>query len=60
MFHVSKRTLQRYRSEGILPFIKRGQKIYYKKSDVREYANKYCDPWQKKAFENDTKAKENN
>jgi hypothetical protein len=29
MFHVSKRTLQRYRSEGLLPFIKYGQKIYY-------------------------------
>jgi hypothetical protein len=37
MFHVSKRTLQRYRSEGLLPFIKYGQKIYYKAADVKEF-----------------------
>jgi hypothetical protein len=41
MLHVSNRTLQRYRTDGVLPFIKRGQKIYYKTSDVHAfvYAN---------------------
>jgi hypothetical protein len=33
MLHVSPRTLQRYRSEGVLPFIKYGQKIYYKAAE---------------------------
>jgi hypothetical protein len=37
MLHVSNRTLQRYRTDGILPFLKRGQKIYYKVSDVHEF-----------------------
>jgi hypothetical protein len=37
MLHVSNRTLQRYRTAGILPFLKRGQKIYYKASDVHEF-----------------------
>jgi len=51
MLHVSPRTLQRYRSEGLLPFIKRGQKIYYKTSDVKEFVNRTGDYWDKKAFE---------
>jgi hypothetical protein len=52
MFHVSKRTLQRYRSEGSLPFIKYGQKIYYKATDVREFVYRNGDYWNKKAFAN--------
>jgi hypothetical protein len=36
ILHVSYRTLQRYRNEGALPYLKRGQKIYYKASAVRE------------------------
>ena len=51
LLHVSYRTLQRYRTEGLLPFVKLGQKIYYKTSDVREFVYKtgeYCD---KKDFE---------
>jgi hypothetical protein len=31
LLHISKRTLQRYRTEGGLPYMKYGQKIWYKK-----------------------------
>jgi transcriptional antiterminator len=51
LLHVSHRTLQRYRSDGSLPFHKRGQKIYYKLSDVRNFVYKTGDPWDKKEFE---------
>lgn len=34
LFHVSTRTLQSWRSSGILPFAKICGKIFYKKSDV--------------------------
>jgi hypothetical protein len=37
MLQVSMRTLQRYRSEGVLPYIKKKQKIYYKTSDVHAF-----------------------
>ncbi|MDR3143136.1 MAG: helix-turn-helix domain-containing protein [Tannerellaceae bacterium] len=40
ILHVSHRTLQRYRKDGLLPFLKRDQKIYYKASDVREFVNR--------------------
>jgi hypothetical protein len=48
--HISKRTLQRYRSECGLPYLKHGQKIYYKTSDVREFIFKNGDYWDKKSF----------
>jgi hypothetical protein len=51
MLHVSKRTLQRYRTEGGLPYLKRGQKIYYKASDVKEFLNRTGDYWDKKGFD---------
>jgi hypothetical protein len=51
LLHVSHRTLQRYRTEGLLPFIKLGQKIYYKTSDVREFVYKNGDHWDKKGFD---------
>jgi len=50
MLHISKRTLQRYRTEGGLPYLKYGQKIYYKASDVKEFVNRTCDYWDKKAI----------
>jgi len=53
MLHVSPRTLQRYRSDGILPYRKRGQKIYYRASDVREFVYKNGDYWDKKGFGNE-------
>jgi hypothetical protein len=58
MLHVSKRTLQRYRTEGGLPFLKYGQKIYYKAADVREFVYSHGDYWDRKNFEETAKAKE--
>jgi hypothetical protein len=55
MLNVSHRTLQRYRSDGLLPFFKLGQKIYYKTSDVREFVYKNGDHWDRKRFEDETK-----
>jgi len=46
--HISKRTLQRYRTEYGLPYLKHGQKIYYKTSDVREFIFSRGDYWDKK------------
>ncbi len=37
LLHVSKRTLQRYRSTGELPFRTVHQKTYYKESDVQTF-----------------------
>ena len=59
LLHISHRTLQRYRSDGLLPFIKIGQKIYYKTSDVRDFVYKNGDYWDKKRFEEVTKVVEN-
>ena len=59
LLHISHRTLQRYRSDGLLPFIKIGQKIYYKTSDVRDFIYKNGDYWDKKRFEEATKVEEN-
>jgi len=58
MLHISKRTLQRYRTEGGLPYFKRGQKIYYKTSDVKEFLNRTGDYWDRKRFEDEMKPKE--
>jgi len=51
LLNVSHRTLQRYRSDGLLPFFKLGQKIYYKTADVRDFIYKNGDYWDKKRFE---------
>jgi hypothetical protein len=37
LLKVSKRTLQRYRSSGILPYRRIGQKTYYLESDVHQF-----------------------
>ena len=37
LLHVSKRTLQRYRSSGELPFHTLYQKTFYKESDVHTF-----------------------
>lgn len=34
MLHISKRTLQQYRDDNILPYIQIGGKIIYKESDI--------------------------
>lgn len=36
LFHISVRTLQYWRSKGILPYSKIGAKIYYRQKDVEE------------------------
>ncbi len=40
LLHVSKRTLQRYRSTGELPFQTVYPKTYYKESDVHQFLRK--------------------
>jgi hypothetical protein len=37
--HISNRTLQTWRSKGILPFTRIRKKIYYKESDLRNLLN---------------------
>ena len=34
LLHVSKRTLQRYRSDGLLPYRMHRHKTYYRRADV--------------------------
>ena len=41
LLHVSKRTLQNYRDNGIIPFSQIGGKIYYKASDVEKLLLKH-------------------
>jgi len=40
LLKVSKRTLQRYRSSGILPYKRIQQKTYYLESDVHKFISK--------------------
>lgn len=43
---VSRRTLQQYRSEGRVPFIKFGGKSLYRESDIQKILEKnYYDSW---------------
>ncbi len=48
--NVSKRTLQSYRDNGILPFSQIGGKIYFEVSDLKTYLQKHYKP----AFQNKT------
>jgi predicted site-specific integrase-resolvase len=41
IFHISSRTLQRWRSQGLLQFIVLGKKIYYAESDVYRMLEKH-------------------
>jgi len=43
LLKVSKRTLQRYRSEGKLPYFMIAHKTYYRTVDVREFVRKHMD-----------------
>ena len=47
--HLSKRTLDRYRKSGDLPFILLHNKAYYKESDVVNMIHHYSDKLDKKA-----------
>jgi hypothetical protein len=44
MLHVSKRTLQRYRSSGELPYRMLFHKAFYKQSDVEAFMKSHFDP----------------
>ena len=43
LLKVSKRTLQRYRSSGQLPYCMIAHKTYYRTSDVREFVRSHMD-----------------
>lgn len=47
MLHVSKRTLQRYRTAGELPYQKIYKKIYYKESDVLWFITTHFETFKK-------------
>lgn len=47
MLQVSKRSLQRYRSIGILPYLMLRQKTYYKESDVEKFLSEHLDEFNK-------------
>ena len=47
MLQVSKRSLQRYRTLGILPYLMLRQKTYYKESDVERFLAEHIDCFQK-------------
>lgn len=47
MLQVSKRSLQRYRSIGILPYLMLRQKTYYKESDVQKILSEHLDEFTK-------------
>lgn len=51
MLKCSYRTLQKHRSNGILPFAKFGHKIYYRVSDIREFVKEHGDFQTYKQFE---------
>ena len=41
---VSRRTLQEYRNEGILPYIPLGGKVLYRESDLEELLERHYHP----------------
>lgn len=51
MLQVSKRSLQRYRSIGILPYMMLRQKTYYKESDVERFLSEHLDEFSKEQIE---------
>lgn len=53
MLKCSYRTLQRYRTNKILPFAKFGHKIYYRVPDIREFIKEHCDFQTFQKFEKD-------
>jgi len=40
LMQISKRSLQSYRDNGIIPFSQIGHKCYYKASDIEQFINK--------------------
>jgi hypothetical protein len=58
MLKCSYRTLQRYRSNGVLPYALLGHKIYYRVADIRTFVREYCDFQTYQKFEKDNPPKE--
>lgn len=45
--HISRRTLQEYRTTGKIPYILLGGKVLYKESDIENMLEKaYCKTWE--------------
>jgi hypothetical protein len=44
MLNVNKRTLQRFRSSGFLPYKRINQKLYYLESDVLKFIKEHLKP----------------
>mgnify|MGYP001057118702 CR=1 FL=1 len=51
MLQVSKRSLQRYRSLGLLPYLMLRQKTYYKESDVVQFLIRHLKDFKKEDIE---------
>lgn len=51
MLQVSKRSLQRYRSLGLLPYLMLRQKTYYKESDVVQFLTRHLKDFKKEDIE---------
>ena len=47
LLQISKRTLQRYRSEGALPYKTLGKKTYYSEADVLEFLSNHVKDFKK-------------
>jgi hypothetical protein len=58
MLKCSYRTLQRYRSSGVLPYALLGHKIYYRVTDIRAFVKEHCDFKTSQKFEQDNPPKE--
>lgn len=41
LLHLSKRSLQRYRSSGVLPYIQIGKKTFYLESEIEKFIRLY-------------------
>ena len=53
LLKVSFRTIQRYRTKGVLPYLNIGRKIYYRATDIRAFVRERADSQSYKQFEKD-------
>ncbi|WP_254593618.1 helix-turn-helix domain-containing protein [Parabacteroides distasonis] len=53
LLKVSFRTIQRYRTKGVLPYFSIGHKTYYRASDIRAFVREHADSQSYKKFEKD-------
>ncbi|WP_459186739.1 helix-turn-helix domain-containing protein [Parabacteroides sp. APC149_11_2_Y6] len=51
LLKVSFRTIQRYRTKGVLPYFNIGHKIYYRATDIRAFVRERADSQSYKQFE---------